>query len=230
MQGEGRVSELHLLDGFPAARIQCSAGLIPAPGQYALAHADGSDAPLATVLFAAGLLADGFVSAPPIPSTWAPGTRLHMRAPLGHGFSLPPSARRIALVSFKCSSRLLLSILAPAFRQEASVTLVSSDIPEDLPLQVEVQPIHALLDTCRWADYMAFDVPREALPELKDILQADRTTMKADAQVLVRAPMPCGALAACGVCTVEARGASLLACEDGPVFGFPQLMGWSSKA
>ncbi len=230
MQGEGRISELVWLDGSPAAHVLCASGLIPGPGQYVLAHADGSDAPLATILFASSSLPDGFVIAPPIPSTWAPSTRLHMRGPLGHGFSLPPSARRIALVSFKCSPRNLFSLLDMAFRQGAAVSLVASDIPDDLPLQVEAQPLRALHDICGWADYMAFDVPREALAELKEFFRTERTVMKAEAQVLVRAPMPCGALAACGVCSVDAGGTSLLACEDGPVFDFRQLMGRSSRA
>lgn len=231
MQEEGKVSELVLSDGAPAAHIQCSAGIIPAPGQYALAHADGSDGPLPGVLFATRTLPDGFITATPIPSTWGPGTRLHMRGPLGHGFALPASARRVALVSLKCSSRVLLSLLEPAFRQDAGLTLVAAEAPDDLPLQVEVQPLRDLPEVCRWADYMAFDLPREALPELKALLlKVDPNSMKAEAQVLVRTPMPCGALAACGVCTVEVGRMSLLACDDGPVFDFRQLMGWSNRA
>lgn len=230
MQGEGTISELLLLDGASAALIHCPAGLIPAPGQYLLAHAVGSDAPLATPLFAAGVLADGFVTVPPISSTWTPGMQLHLRGPLGHGFSLPPLARRIALVSFKCSSRTLFSLLDHSFRQAASVALVADQTPDDLPLQVEAHPLHTLPEISRWADFMAIDILRESLPELKEIFQADRTSMKAEVQALVRTPMPCGALAACGVCTVEAGGVSRLACEDGPVFDFRQLMGWSSRA
>ncbi len=230
MHGEGRVSELLLLDGAPAARLSCAAGLIPSPGQYLVAHADGSDAVLSTVLFAAAAFPDGFVTASPIPSTWVPGTRLHLRGPLGHGFAVPASARRITLVAFNCVPRVLLSLVEPALRQGASVALVSAGMPDDLPLQVEAQPLHALSEISHWADYMAFDVPRAALAELKSTLQADKTSMKAEAQALVRAPMPCGALAACGVCTVEVGRQLRLACEDGPVFDFRQLMGWSSRA
>ncbi len=231
MQDEGKVSELVLSDGAPAARIRCQAGIIPAPGQYALAHADGSDAPLPTVLFATRVLSDGFITATPIPSTWGPGTRLHMRGPLGHGFLLPPAVRRVALVSLKCPPGVLLSLLEPAFRQDAAVTLIAAGVQDDLPLQVEVQPLHALPEICRWADYIAFDLPREALPELKSLLAAvGPTSMKAETQVLVRTPMPCGALAACSVCTVEVGHKPLLACDDGPVFDFRQLMGWSNRA
>lgn len=224
MQGEGTVSELVLLDGLPAARIDCSASLIPAPGQYVLAHAAGSDAPLASALFASSILPDGLIAAPPIPSTWHPGTRLRMRGPLGHGFSLPPSAHNVALIAFHCPARTLLSMLELAFRQAASVTVVGVQLPDDLPLQVEMQPLHALPDILRWADFTAFDLPRESLPELKSVLQTHRTAIQAEGQVLIRTPMPCGALAMCGVCTVELKGRVHLACDDGPVFDMRQLL------
>lgn len=230
MLGEGRVREVLLLDEAAAARLSCAQALVPAAGQYVLAHADGSDAPLATALFAARPLEDGFLTAPPIPSTWAPGTRLHLRGPLGHGFALPATARRIALVAFQCPPRTLLALLEAAVHPDASVTMVSGEIPDDLPLHVEAQPPEALRDTCRWADYIAFDLKRESLEALKAKLQAERTSIKAEAQALVRTPMPCGAMAACGACSVEAGGKTLLACEDGPVFDLRQLMGWSSRA
>ena len=230
MLGEGRVSELVLMDGSAGAQIACAAGLVPAPGQYLLAHAFGSDAPLATALFTARAFADGFLTAAPVPSTWTPGIRLHLRGPLGHGFSLPSSARRIALIAFQCSPRTLLSLLNGSFGEDASVALVSGQIPDDLPLHVEAQPLSSVSETCRWADAIAFDVPRESLAALRGLLDGERSRMKAEAQVLVRTPMPCGALAECGVCTVEVGRKPLLACDDGPVFDFRQLMGWSSKA
>lgn len=224
MQAEGEVGELLWLDGSSSARIRCPPGLVPLPGQYVLAYEPDSGAVLASALFGCGAAPGGFLAASPIPSTWRPGTRLYLRGPLGHGFGLPPLARRVALVAFHCSSRILVSLLGPALGQDASVVWVSDSIPADLPLQVEAQPLHALLEVCQWADYVAFDLERGELPELKSVLQGQRTTMKAEAQLLVRAPMPCGALAACGVCAVEAGASSLLACEDGPVFGFRQLM------
>ena len=224
MHAEGQVGELLLLDGTSSARVRCPRGLVPAPGQYVLAYEPGSGAPLATALFGAGVTPEGFVAASPIPSTWHPGTRLYLRGPLGNGFVLPPSARRIALSAFRMSSRILLSLLDPAFRQDASVAWVSDFIPSDLPFQVEAQPPDGLLNVCQWADYVAFEVRRDALPELRAVFKDGRTEMRATAQVLVRAPMPCGALAACGVCAVQAGASTLLACEDGPVFGFKQLM------
>ena len=230
MIAEGLVAELVLLDRSAAARIRCPQGVVPAAGQYVLAHAPGSDAQLATALFSAGAASDGFTAASPVPVAWLPGTRLNLRGPLGHGFLLPPEARRVALLALEGSPAVVLSLLEACVRQEASVTLIGRSIPEDLPLQVEAQPAEALQEVCAWADYVAMDVPRESLEDVKELFGGMKLAMKCRGQVLVRTPMPCGALAACGVCTVQVGGKALLACDDGPVFDLYQLMGWSSRA
>jgi NAD(P)H-flavin reductase len=232
MQAEAKIAELILLDGFHAARILCPPGLTPAPGQYLLAHADGSDSPLAVPIFPARSFTDphktgtdGFLIAPPTPETWIPGTRLHLRGPLGHGFTLPASARRVALIAFGDSPRRLLALLDLAFKQDASVTLVCENPPEDLPLQVEIQPMHALSEVCGWADYAALDCAREDLAQLKEKLGAGGPAkIRCEAQVLIRTPMPCGGLAECGVCTVEGQRGDRLACADGPVFDWKEII------
>jgi len=225
MQADGIVKELVLLDGKPSARIQCDVNLIPAPGQYLLAYAGASDSPLADSVFLAKSFTDGFLAAPPMPTSWNPGTRLHLRGPLGHGFVLPNDARRVALIAHDDSPARLFALLDLALKQEASIVLVCQTPLDDLPLQVEVQPMGALLDACNWADYIAVEARRESLPELKKMLgRSSPLIVKHDAQILVRTLMPCGALAECGVCTVESHRGQLLACKDGPVFELKDLL------
>ena len=224
MQAEGTIVELILLDGLPAARILCPPKMIPAPGQYLLAYADGSDAPLAASIFAAKIFSDGFLVAPSVPSSWMPGTRLRLRGPLGHGFTLPISARRVALIAFDNSSARLLPLLDLALKQGSSVVLVCETPPDDLPLQVEVQPLRALSDVRSWADYVAIDAARESLPGLREkIGMMSPLAARNEAQILIRTQMPCGALAQCGVCAVEVRHGHLLVCDDGPVFDLKDL-------
>jgi hypothetical protein len=219
VQAAATITELILMDGLHAARINCPVGMVPAPGQYLLAHEAGSDAPLATVVYSARPLADGMISAPGVPGEWNPGTRLHLRGPLGHGFTLPSSASRVALIAWDDGPRRLLALLEPASRQNASVTLVCENPPEELPWQIEVLPLKALGEVLKWAHYAAFDAARESLPGLKNKLRAGgKSAARAQAQVLVRVPMPCGGLAQCGVCTIRARRENSLACEEGPVF------------
>ncbi len=231
MQAKGIIKELVLLDGKPAVRIQCDPSLIPVPGQYLLAYAGASDSPLAASVFSARPFADGFLAAPPTPTSWNPGMHLHLRGPLGHGFILPNNARRVALVAYDTqqasasdSPARLLGLLDAALKQEASVVLICPTPLDDLPLQIEVQPMSALLDICDWADYIAMDAARESLPGLKKMVgTGNPLKARKDAQVLIRAPMSCGALAECGVCTVESRRGQLLTCKDGPVFDLNDL-------
>ncbi len=231
MHGEGIVKELILCNGESCARIQCDALLTPAPGQYLLAYIHGSDSPLPDSVFLAKIFSDtstsagGFLAAPPIRSSWNLGAQLSLRGPLGHGFTLPNDARRIALAAFDDSPSRLMPLLDSALKREASVVLVCRTPPDDLPLQVEVQPLKSLAEVCRWADYVALDARRGSMPELKKMLGAGKPLwVRKDAQILVRTPMPCGALAECGVCTIEGRRGHLLVCKDGPVFDLTDLL------
>ncbi|MBI3152940.1 MAG: hypothetical protein HYZ21_12455, partial [Chloroflexi bacterium] len=45
-----------------------------------------------------------------------------------------------------------------------------------------------------------------------------------EAQVLIRTQMPCGALAECGICAVMVGQQWKMACKDGPVFDWKELL------
>ncbi|HVN15551.1 MAG TPA: hypothetical protein VMT73_07405 [Anaerolineales bacterium] len=216
--GQGQIAETFWKTEKAAARILCAPELIPLPGQYLLAS-DASDAPLPVPVFSAGFSADGFLAAPPLPLAWTPGARLQLRGPLGRGFEIPNSARRVALIAFDDSPTRLLSLLLLALQQNAAVTLLCDSALPDLPSEVEVQPLAALADIFAWADYAAFDAARESLSELKSRLGLVKQLKAGDeAQILIRAPMPCGGLAECGVCALTVQHHWKMICKDGPVF------------
>lgn len=208
--GQGQVAEIFL---DSRVRLVCPPELIPAPGQYLLAHAVDSGDPLADSVFFSQSAPNGFVAAPG--QSWIPGTQLNLRGPLGHGFSIPAAARKVALVAFDDSPERLRGLIPLAFKLGAEVVLVSDVPAADLPEAVEVQPLQALDEICRWSDFAAFDVARENLPELKKRIGVGN---QLQAQILIRAPMPCGAIAECGVCAVNIRREWKLICKDGPVF------------
>lgn len=227
---EGQLHEVYL---DSSARIICSPELIPAPGQYLLAHAHGSDSPLAVPVFFSDSAPNGFRSAPLLDSGWVPGTRLNFRGPLGHGFAVPPFARKIALVAFDESPERLRGLISISLKQDAEIVLVSNSVVNELPEAVEVQPLQAMMDIYHWADYAAFDVGRENLNQLRErfgkLEQAKAPREAAvlslsKGQVLVRAPMPCGALAECGVCALTIHHQWKMVCGDGPVFEFKELL------
>lgn len=230
--GKGQVVELILENGFHHARISCAGNLIPSPGQYLLAGTASQSDLLPVSLFSTESAAESgnmpplryFIACAPIPENWTPGTELTLRGPLGHGFTLPPSARKVALVAFDDSPARLQGLMRSALKQEAAVVLVCDSNESHLPDEVEVQPLSALGEIITWADYVGFDVARENLRELKEMIGSqNQISVKGDAQVLVRTTMPCGGVAECGVCAVTLKSGLKMACNDGPVFDWGEL-------
>ena len=218
----GKLEEIYL-DG--SARIICPPELIPAPGQYLLAHADGSDSPLPVTVFSSLPSPGGFRSAPALPSSWKPGDTIILRGPIGHGFSLPVPSCKIALVAFDDSPTRLQGLIPLALKQNAEIVLVGSFDSMDLPEVVEIQPLKVMTEVLQWADYAALDSSRENLAKLRKLLEGSKQlTAKLEAQILIRAPMPCGALADCGVCALVLDRDWKMICKDGPVFPLRELL------
>lgn len=215
---KGLVLELILENGLRYAQIACPATLIPAPGQYLLAsHA--SDSPLPVPVFYTDSAPQGFIAA--APETWTPGLELFLRGPLGHGFTLPAAARKVALVAFGDSPARLRGLIAPSLKQGAAVVIVTDADSDALPTEVEVQPLSALGEVMAWADALFFDVAREDLARLREKVRP--VLGRSEAQVLIRAPMPCGGVAECGVCAVTLKSGWELACKEGPVFRLDEI-------
>jgi NAD(P)H-flavin reductase len=214
--GRGIVSEVYL-DGNAAARISCPPRLIPAPGQYLMADAPAIPyAPLPVPVFSAESAAGGFLTAPPFPRAWIPGTSLNLRGPLGRGFCLPPAARTVALVVLGESPHRLVALIEPALAQGAAITLICDVLPSGLPVEVEIMPVTSLAEIVRWADYIAIDIPRSEVQSLSELFQTSQ--ISSHAQILLSAPMPCGGRGDCGVCAVNVKRGYKLICKEGPVF------------
>ena len=220
---KGQVVELILEDGELGLRLACPAALVPSAGQYLLAG-DGSISPLPVSLMYTRSAPQGFIAAASGPVQWEPGTELHLRGPLGRGFNLRPSARRVGLVAFDGSPARLKGLVAPALRQNAAIVLVCDCSPEHLPDDVEIQPLSALVGILEWADFLAVDVGRENLDRSKERLRRlNQLPVGQATQVLVHTPVPCGGIADCGICAVTVRSSWAMACKDGPVFEWREL-------
>lgn len=233
------VAEMILWDGLRHISIECPANLVPAPGQYLLAS-DTSNSTLPVPIFYTDSTPQGFIAAPPLPHSWHPGQEIYLRGPLGRGFVLPSSARRVALVAFDDSPARLNGLIAPGLQQNAAIVLLCDSHLDHLPDAVEAQPVSALSEIIAWADYIAFDVARDNLPGLSErvfignparALPARVATGgggRNEAQVLIRTPLACGGMAECGVCAVTGKPGWKMACKDGPVFNwndFPSFIG-----
>jgi hypothetical protein len=219
--GTGRIIELHLEDGCFYARISCPEGLIPGPGQYLLASHFSSPV-LPVPIFHTDSTPQGFIG--PVFEDWKPGDVVALRGPLGRGFSMPVSARKVGMIAFDSPPSRLKGLIPPALRQNASIVLLCDSSIDHLPDVVEVQPVSAMKEIFQWADYIALDVDRANLSALREILQeAGPRAAIPSTQVLVRTSMPCGGLADCGVCAVTTGSDWKLACKEGPVFELGEI-------
>jgi dihydroorotate dehydrogenase electron transfer subunit len=209
-----------------SGRIALSQAVRIEPGQYLLAHPAQALDTMPHPLFICGGSERELALAAPLPLSWTVGTHLSIRGPLGSGFHLPPGARKTALAALDGCPQRLLPLVQRTLAQGGDVALYcSSDLPDHLPLAVEVLPLNQLAQALNWADYLALDVPLEMLPELPARLGlADGKRSPCPAEVLVVAPMPCGGVAECGVCAVHTNQGWRLACKDGPVFDLDILL------
>lgn len=205
-----------------------NAGHMPAAGQFIQAHnLKETSAPAAVSLFPGGLHPFAnetrhFQTAPGMPHSWLPGDTLLLRGPLGTGFHIPVEAHRVALAAFGPLGAHLLPLAGAVLAAGGEVSLLMDGGFPILPASIEVSPLADLAETLDWADYTACAAPLEDLHIAREQLSA--AGGHANMQMLVHAPMPCGALAACGVCAfTSGQGRSLLACDDGPVFDWPQI-------
>lgn len=160
----------------------------------------------------------------PLPAWWQPGAELHLRGPLGRGFSLPRSARRVVLAARACPPGLLAPLAQLALQQGAEVTFLSTEPPHNLPEAVEILPPDLLAETLPWADFFGAALPLVELANLRRqaglrIHQRAHCT----AEALLLTPLACAGLAACGACALLTPRGWKLACADGPVFHLNDL-------
>jgi hypothetical protein len=220
----GVLSEIRLHAEGMAGVLAVPSTLRLSPGQYLLASSEAAAEAMPVVLFPTSLPGEELTVAPPLPTAWAVGTVLHLHGPLGAGFHLPDSARRVALACLDASPAVLLALARLALQKGAAVTLYASRAPEGLPEAVEVLPLEMLAEALSWADYIAAVFPYPRLAELRRLAGlAPHQTFSIDVEGLVLVPMPCGGLGGCGACAVLTRNGWKQACSDGPVFPLNQL-------
>jgi dihydroorotate dehydrogenase electron transfer subunit len=224
----GSITEIELAqDGQRRAVIACPEEAIPAPGQYIQAHISGDEDSVVPIsLFLGGWVErdesqkSTFTTAPPIPPKWQPGDKLTLRGPLGKGFNLLRTAKRVSLVPLGETTARLLPLVRLALQQNAEVAIFTDAPLPRLPTQVEANPLRALPEALSWAHFLAFDGAPEDFRDIGETLGVSpQTPLPCQAQVLIDLPMPCGGLADCGVCAVVGKGRKqILVCVDGPVF------------
>ncbi|MDH3942982.1 MAG: hypothetical protein OEV06_02655 [Anaerolineae bacterium] len=220
----GKIIELQTdRAGDSALQIECPAAQVPDPGQYLQALTSDDQAALPITLFPSRIISietgedvPRFTAAISNSEAYRPGIPLQLLRPLGVGFAMPPTVKRLALTAFDASLAPLLPLMDRALSEGGEVAIFCDICPDGLPEAVEINPLEELRGAAGWADYAALTSPLERLSELDQL--GIREMRSNQTQVLVRAPMPCSGLADCGVCAVPSMRGCKLACKDGPVF------------
>jgi hypothetical protein len=221
---EGFLIEVRTEVGGTGGILACPRNIQPGPGQYLLAASVNPNEILPANLFPASLPGADIALAPPLPAFWLPGTRLHLRGPLGHGFNLPRGVEKVVLAAFHAPPALLFPLAHQALDRGIAVAFYSAEPPAGLPLDVEVLPLEMLTDALSWADFLATAFPPSALvPFRRACGLGVHRHFPLIAQALLLTPMPCGGTGECRLCSVETQRGLKLACKDGPVFDLNQL-------
>ena len=222
-----RLLEILQMGGSVVGIFDLIEGSLPAPGQYLPAQNHQDETEILTRSLFRTLGPDGRVTLGPIPPRWGPGDRISCLPPQGNGFKLPPTARRVGLLSLEGDPIQILPLIQPALAQNAAVALFFQEKPhpnilEVIPASVEINPLSLLLENLAWLDFLAVEAGRENLKNLSLLLGEE--TPGFEGQVLVKMPMPCRGLGECGACAVKTRHGWRQACTDGPVFPLKELL------
>lgn len=223
----GRVIEVHQdPQDQRSAWIECPADIVPQPGQFLLAWDTADEgAPLATPVYLRESRSLGFLTAPGVPTSWEPGSQLHLQGPSGHGFALPGWSRRLALIALDDNGARLLPLIIPALAQNAAVAFFSDGSIPALPLEVEIHPLVDLKEGLAWADFMCLDMRLERLATLRQVpaLHSGPPALSCPAQAFILTSILCGGVGECGACAVPVQRGWKNACQDGPVFNLQEL-------
>ncbi len=223
-EGVWVVQEVGLSGPSLFLRVPTVLKIHPKPGQYFRVFAPGFHETISQPLFLCGETNHSWEVAGNILPHWQPGTKLSWRGPYGHGFTLPPSASRVAILPWKVQGLTLLPLVQEALKKQAAVVWYADSIRAELPSPVEVLPMEMLPEVWKWADYLAIECNFSELAEvIEELVIHDRRSLSCDSQILVHTPLVCGGVGECGVCAVKTRKGWQLACKDGPVFDLAQV-------
>jgi hypothetical protein len=216
-----------------SALIRIPTKAMPRPGQYLHANQIGNnEEALPTSLFLSGLEAspsqgeeNNILVWGDLPTDWTVGTSLALRGPLGQPFTLPKNLKRLALISLDSNVGRLLPLIPLAQAQNTEIALFTEQRVIDLPYEVELRLLNAILEAKDWADFLAIDCPASQIEHLSQTLGLDPDfPNKIKGEVLLTKDMPCGGLAKCGVCSLKLSRKEILLCELGPVVSLSMLI------
>jgi NAD(P)H-flavin reductase len=224
---QGRILELFNTGAGIAALAALERPIISQPGQYLRVRTSIESAVLPVTAFPLDSGGELLRILPVSDQNWIVGQEVTLHGPMGRGFILPASARRVGLLATK-EARIdtLLLFAEKALADGHEVALVTDALLTDLPTALEVLPTAQIKEVASWADYVAAVTSRTGIPGLVKNMDELRKPInqKLPDEVLVLSEMPCAGAAACGVCAVLTKTGWKHACKEGPVFSMAELV------
>lgn len=218
-------TEVHSLGldalGEPVLRLRTPQTWRIDAGQAVLAEL-GESCGLLTALFPSEIT-PGLVSFPiAADNPLRPGMPLSLAGPIGAGFQPPAASRRWLLASSEPVPRRLLPLFSQGIQREVEIVFAGEPPAHGLPRSIEV--VSHLDQALGWADYLALDSSRRALPGmLVSLASAGVVAAALAAEILVASEILCG-WGGCGACAVHGGRGWYLACVDGPVRPLSSLL------
>lgn len=219
------LTEVHslALDAFgsPSLRLRTPLNWHIDPGQAVLVDL-GESSGLLSPRFPSEIAA-GLISVPLDPdNSFRPGMGLNLAGPIGTGFRPPPGSRRWLLASSEPAPVRLLPLLTHGTERGIEMVFASSQPTHGFPPSIEI--VSSLDQALGWADYLALDASRQALPFLLETLAATGVASTAlAAEILIESDILCG-WGGCGACAISTAHGSYLACSEGPVRSLSSLL------
>jgi len=167
------------------------------------------------------------------------GSAINVVGPLGNGFFVPSTVRRMLLLADLATAPRLLPLVDDILDRNGQVSLVvagtlsAEPLRAILPLAVEIHQVRSAVDWAatvadgiRWADQICAALPSTHYSALADQISHLRYRLEPGfALMLAEADLACG-FGACLACVVPlANGSLTRACVHGPVFDLLELAG-----
>lgn len=159
-----------------------------------------------------------FLLSGPLPEDWEPGMQLSIRGPIGSPFAIPKGNQRLALHAMQGNSSRLLALLNEKLSREIAIVLISDNVPQGLPAEIEIRPPKHFKEILEWCDFLILDIQLENFESYIEELESLEIALRAKGSLLISGAYPCGALADCGLCNLEIKQKEMLACKHGPLF------------
>lgn len=167
---------------------------------------------------------DRFLLSGPLPEDWLPGMQLSIRGPIGSPFAIPKASQRIALHAMQGNPSRLLALLNEKLPRELAIVLISEKVPLGLPEEIEIRSAKHFKEIVEWSDFLLLDIQMANFESSIEELARLEIALHARGKLLISGSYPCGALADCGLCSLEGMGREMLACKHGPLIPLSDLL------